>query len=460
MGAALVLIATGGTLLLLHPALGLYALAFAIPFGSLRQLSVGGVSVGATDALVAGVGVAWLARMLVHGKLRLPRAPLTLPLSLYLAALAISLLPAPQIAPAAKEVAKWTQVLLVYLLVAGELGRRERVAALLAAALLAAGLAQGLLGIYQFMRQVGPPAFVLFGRYMRAHGTFLQPNPYGGYLGLLLPLAYSLVLALWPGTSSAAGQRRTGWVALWALAGLASGIMGAALLMSWSRGALLGLFAGLGLVATARLRRAWPVLASAILILALVAPAVPGLLPQGFVSRLTDSFVYVGMDLTAVEITDDNFAVIERMAHWAAAWRMFESSPWLGVGTGQYAVAYEAVAIPRWDDPLGHAHNYYLNTLAETGLLGLGAYLVLMLAALVTVWRAARHARGLGLGLALGALGMWGHLTAHSAFDNLYVHGMYLLVAMLLGMATGLPQGPTRREDGPVLSPKARGPSV
>ena len=62
----------------------------------------------------------------------------------------------------------------------------------LALGLLTGGALQGLLGIYQFLFGVGPEGFLLFGRYMRAHGTFLQPNPYGGYLGLLLPLAYGV----------------------------------------------------------------------------------------------------------------------------------------------------------------------------------------------------------------------------------------------------------------------------
>jgi acyl dehydratase len=38
----------------------------------------------------------------------------------------------------------------------------------------------------------------------------------------------------------------------------------------------------------------------------------------------------------------------------------------------------------------------------------------------------------------LAALGMWGHLMAHNLFDNLYVHGMYLLVAIMLGLAVAM----------------------
>ena len=51
--------------------------------------------------------------------------------------------------------------------------------------------------------------------------------------------------------------------------------------------------------------------------------------------------------------------------------------PWLGVGFGNYGAAYEEYALINWPDPLGHAHNYYLNLVAEIGFIGLGAYLLL-----------------------------------------------------------------------------------
>jgi len=145
-----------------------------------------------------------------------------------------------------------------------------------------------------------------------------------------------------------------------------------------------------------------------------------------------------------VEVTDANFAVVERAAHWLAAWRMFSEQPWIGVGTGQYAVVYRSVSVPRWQDPLGHAHNYYLNILAEGGLVGLAAYLFAMGTALVTCWGAVRRATGWERGIAIGALGMVGHLLAHSVVDNLYVHEMYLVVGMVLGMVASL-----RRDDTP-----------
>ncbi|MFH1085472.1 MAG: hypothetical protein V1772_06895, partial [Chloroflexota bacterium] len=49
--------------------------------------------------------------------------------------------------------------------------------------------------------------------------------------------------------------------------------------------------------------------------------------------------------------------------------------------------------------------------------------------------------RGWERALALGALGMLGHLLAHNLVDNLYVHGMYLLVALVLGLVSGMDFG-------------------
>jgi O-antigen ligase len=271
---------------------------------------------------------------------------------------------------------------------------------------------------------------------MRAHGTFAQPNPYGGYLGMLIPLAFATLVVRWRTLTSGAASFTVKWSArlLWLLALMALGAMAAGLVMSWSRGALLGALAGISLVVLALARRTWPLLLALALVALLLTPIWQPLVPGDYLSRLDDTTAYLGQDLDLVEIDDANFAVIERLAHWQAAWRMFSRSPWTGVGIGQYATAYPAVALARWQDPLGHAHNYYLHMLAESGVLGLVAYLGLLMAAMNVAWRQARHAVGWPRVLGLGALGMLGHLITHSTVDNLYVHDMYLLVAIILGM--------------------------
>jgi putative inorganic carbon (HCO3(-)) transporter len=434
--------------LLMRPAVALYALAFAVPFGSLRELHVGGLTVGASELLVMALVSVWFLRMAATRQVQLTRSRLTLGILCYLAALLIALWPATSMTLAFKELAKWGEFLLVYLFVASTLTPGET--KMVAASLLLAGALEGLQGIYQFLFQVGPEGFILNGRYMRAYGHFLQPNPFGGYMGLLLPLAYVLALGYWP-EAARAWRRREGWASvgpmlLWALAVIAAVIMGAALLMSWSRGALLGLAAGLACVALALGRRVWLALLPLALVGLLLGPMLLERVPTDLIDRMAEALRYTaGTELAAVEITDANFAIIERLAHWNAAWRMFDSNPWLGAGAGQYSVAYPAVALPRWQDPLGHAHNYYLNTLAEGGLVGLAGYLAFLLTAGVVVWRQARRGQGWGRMVALAALGMLGHLAAHSVVDNLYVHEMYLIVAILLGLvAATLRQGATQ----------------
>jgi O-antigen ligase len=135
-----------------------------------------------------------------------------------------------------------------------------------------------------------------------------------------------------------------------------------------------------------------------------------------------------------VEVTDANFAVVERMAHWQAGWQMWSEHPWRGVGMGNYAPVYPAYHIPPWEEPLGHAHNYYLNVAAETGLVGLLAYLLLWGAAFWQALRATRQSAGWERAAAIGVLGVLVHLSVHNLFDNLFVHNMYAHVAVLLAL--------------------------
>src|SRR2546430_1151113 len=70
--------------------------------------------------------------------------------------------------------------------------RRRRQVRTLLGLLMLGGLAESLLGAVQFLFQIGPPSFAV-GRFLRAYGTFGQPNPYGGYLAMVLPIAVAIV---------------------------------------------------------------------------------------------------------------------------------------------------------------------------------------------------------------------------------------------------------------------------
>src|SRR5262249_39840631 len=133
-----------------------------------------------------------------------------------------------------------------------------------------------------------------------------------------------------------------------------------------------------------------------------------------------------------------NYAVLERLAHWQAAVGMMNDNPWLGVGFGAYEVAYPRYALMNWPMALGHAHNYYLNLLAETGVVGFGGYVIAWAAIFMITVRPRNRQRGLNRGLALGILGAFTHLMLHSLFDKLYVDNMSLHIGVMLGLIGGL----------------------
>jgi putative inorganic carbon (HCO3(-)) transporter len=430
---------------LIRPEVGLYLLIIAVPFGSVREIAISGFTVGAAEALVGLVLAGWLAKMIAAREVKTIHPPLLLPLLIFLGAILLSLTGALSLKYSFKEILKWLEVLGIYLFVANVIEKEQaKIAVLL---MLLAGIGQALLGFYQFLGRVGPGAFVVLGRFVRAYGTFEQPNPYGGYLGLVLPLSYGVLL----GTRTP-GIRKlvNSWVRhestipestnlpipslLLAILGLTT--MGTALIMSWSRGAWLGFAAAFIIMNLAHSRRAAVLFALLCLLVAsvLLLGSIQ-VLPQTILQRLTDFLPYLHVfDVRGVKLTDANYAVVERMAHWQAAWGMFSDRPWLGVGIGNYEPVYPAYSLPGWTEPLGHAHNYYLNIAAEAGLIGLGAYLVLWGAAFWQAWKVVRTTQGYWQGVAAGILGILTHLSVHNLFDNLHVHNMYLHVAILLGL--------------------------
>jgi putative inorganic carbon (HCO3(-)) transporter len=441
------LIVAGGIVVvttLVRPEVALYLLVVAVPFGSVREINLGGMTVGAAEALIGLALTAWLAQMIAQRKVAPTLPSLTLPLLLFLGAGLLSLPGALSLRYSLKEMVKWTEVLGLYVFTANVLDRER--ARVLIWVVLFTGAAAALHGWYQFFTRSGPEGFLLFGRFMRAYGTFEQPNPYAGYLALIAPLALSLALEGWPFDRRGLGDCLVGAASL--------GVMAIAIGMSWSRGAWIGFAAAAAAVSVVRSRRAAVAFAALVVVaaLALILGSFQ-LLPDVLTQRLTDFLPYLRpFDVRGVEVTDANFAVVERMAHWQAGWQMWVEHPWRGVGFGNYEPIYPAYYIPPWEEPLGHAHNYYLNIAAETGLVGLLAYLVLWGAAFWQTIKVMRQTTGWEKAVAVGVLGVLVHLSVHNFFDNLFVHNMYAHVAVLLALLPVLTNAAVDRQEAAAAS--------
>jgi O-antigen ligase len=312
--------------------------------------------------------------------------------------------------------------------------------------LLLAGLSQAAVGIWQFgLRGTGPEHFEILGRFYRAYGTFEQPNPFGGFMNLSILLALGVVAnGEWLGNR---GERRKSAPrsSLFALrpslflllfVGICLIGTAAALVMSWSRGAWLGLAGGTAVFILFWPRQRWQGVGLLLLAaLLLWAGLTLNLLPATVAERITNfrEDVVFG-DARGIDINDANYAVIERLAHWQAALDMARDHFWLGVGFGNYEPAYREYALINWPFPLGHAHNYYLNLLAETGIGGLLAYGGVWAAVFWQAIRLLYWLDNLPRAIALGLLAAFAALTVHHMVDKLYVNNIYIHLGAMLGL--------------------------
>jgi putative inorganic carbon (hco3(-)) transporter len=373
----------------------------------------------------------WLARGLAQRRIVIPRIGLLLPLSLYISVSLFSLLSAISLEEGLREALKWIEIALGMVILVSE-AQRGRVGWIIAAVLMA-GIIQAALGIWQFQfRGTGPEHFRILGDHYRAYGTFEQPNPYGGFLGLIWPIAVGLAIGVVSTRHKAKSRLLTAFCLL-----LTAFFILAALYLSFSRGAWLGAAVAAVVIAIALPRRLSLGIGLVVVGLAFGwGLARTGLLPASVTARFADIAAPLATvtDVRGVNINDANFAIVERLAHWQAAQAMAQAKPWLGVGMGNYAAAYPAFRLLNWEHPLGHAHMIYLNVLAETGVLGLMTYVILWIAIIGLTIRVANRAAGLPRGLALGLLGAWAHFSAHQIVDHLYVNNLHFLIAALLAL--------------------------
>lgn len=448
-----------------RPRVALYLLPFAIPWGSLDTINVG-LSLTSADILVLLLIGSWLLsfplRPLVTRATRavtlvgpldheeapaVPRYLIASMLLLFLTML-LSMIDTQNITSSIKELSKWLEFLAVILLGSQYLRTRRQIWTLVIIACLA-GVSQALYGYVQYFFNIGPQAFVRDAG-LRVYGTFGQPNPYAGYINMSLAIVIALMLL---------GRN-------WAtriLAGMAVVLLGAVEYLSQSRGGEIAITVAILFIITVGMPRLRKLIAAgAIGALAVIAAYLGGIVPERLLLPILRILGLIQISFTSPSSQD--FSTAERLAHWIAGIGMFTDHPFTGVGIGNYGDAYAKYHITIFVNSLGHAHNYYINMAAETGFLGLTAFLLFLLSTFVAGGRAyrsiskqynrlktrwmnpqsattateTRETQGL-LGyltndraLAIGLLAALLSVCTHNLVDNLYVHSMTILFALLL----------------------------
>ncbi len=299
----------------------------------------------------------------------------------------------------------------------------------------------GATGIYGFFTPQGSREFL---------GPYVNYNHFTGYLAMVFPLGLALVaVELQPDRRARhRGHGRARWV------GLALVVMLAAAFMSRSRGGIftLLLIMTLQLLVVLAIGGGWRINRF------MVAMVLGVLLLLGVASQITDwSRTLPRFQALFHHAPNENL----RWKLFGDVWRMSNRVPLTGTGLGTFAVAYPAFKTLDRQGLFAHAHNDYLELLAETGWPGLLLFLGFAAWVLGRGWGAVRTAlarRNRGdPALRRRALWLTGCLGGVLA---LLIHGLvefnlrvpanaltwFVLCGVTVGLAAGKPSPPP--EDG------------
>jgi putative inorganic carbon (hco3(-)) transporter len=307
------------------------------------------------------------------------------------------------------EVARTAKLYLLSLVVAGTVRNRQdlRVAII---ALLGSLALPTLVSVLQHRGAMYSEVFESTGRVV---GTLGWPNTLGAYVAVVMVFAFSLWMA---GTG---GRQR--WLA-WGI-GIAGMIP---LVLTSSRGAWIAFILAIGLSAILSYRFGW--LTSGrigqMALLGAGAGVVSLLLGQRLIQRLTETSLQQSQ-------------LVDRMALNEVAFNMVAAHPFLGVGTNtfvevmrDYDVAWVTYLFP---EPV---HNVFLLVAAETGVVGLGLFLLLVAAAFVGALKGARSRDRL---LSATSIGITSGLVVIVASNMVDVHlrtdAIFALFWLLIGMS-------------------------
>lgn len=184
----------------------------------------------------------------------------------------------------------------------------------------------------------------------RAVATLENPNMLGEYLILMIPIAVSMFIGRGEGL-----RRLSSFFCIAA--------MGVCLILTWSRGAWLGLIvAALVFLFMWHRRSVWIILAGIASV-----PFLPSILPASIISRFTS----IG------DMADSSTSY--RMYIWRASVNMIEDHILTGIGIGEGAwkrlyplYAYQGV------EAAPHSHNLFLQIWLELGLIGILVFIIFL----------------------------------------------------------------------------------
>jgi O-antigen ligase len=383
----------------MKPRLALHVWLLAIPLGEwLPATGVPGVN--GPDLLFLVLVVSWIVPRIVRGERLAIRTRIGMPLAVFIAVLLFSLLQADLFPPGGADYngvemlrTVWQSILGlgVYYVVANTVEHERQVRNLLIT--FGVGCTLGaLIALRQFLGA---------GENQRIGGALGDINDLGAYFAICVPVLVALVFA-----SGAFGRVQRLFV--WGSAAFSC----IGVLLPKSRGAIVAVACALGVLTKIVNTKAFVVF---LVILALSPLWAPGFVKDRMEETRVDS---LHAELTGDAADELDPAAGVRLEIWGIVMKAFVRSPIIGYGYG--TVPY--LTYGKLDRPFS-AHNLYVQTAGEQGILGLAVLFWL----LASCWRSGREllrlsSGGLERALAAGFIASLVALLVANVFGERFTH--------------------------------------
>lgn len=355
--------------------------------------------------------VAWPLKIALKGRLTWRLTPMDLPLFIYIAmAVFLFFVRSPVMGVAFEGLRVYVEYMLWFFVASNLLINKKQAYALLNW-LVFLGALIGLHGVYQYIVGVPIPQTWVdeaeAAVRTRVFSIVGSPNVLGSFFVLLIPINLSQLLI--------ADNRPKRYFNLICLIPMV-----ASLIFTYSRGAWLAAVVSLIIYA---LIYNWRLLLALIPVGYVAPKVVPGISTR--ISYLMSSTYLLSS------------AKAGRVARWSKAIEVWRNHPLTGEGFGRYGGAVAARNIPGSN----YVDNFYLKTLAETGIIGLASFILLLLVGIRCALSSCNRLtdsklRCLAVGIIAGLCGV----LVHNAVENIFeVPMMATYFWLLLGMLAALP---------------------
>lgn len=397
---------------------GFIAVATLLPFVAV-PVSLGPVKPTLVDFCLISVLIIWVFRLLADRREHLRSSGIDLPVLLFIGACITSFVLGTAYQTTTSDLRLFGELLSSIIFFFGVVNcvRDVQTVRRLMVGFVAGGAAAGSLGLVLYylpaatstallaaLSRLGYPAsdilqYIAGTTTQRAIGTSIDPNILGATLMMSGVVAVGLLA-----TPRSRGQK------LWVLVALAPILI--ALLLTYSRGSLIGFLVGCTVIASLRYRRLW--LIGGLIVVAVV---LSGQVAQSsFLTHLQ----------SGIEVKDQAAAM--RLGEYKDAFRLISEYPWFGVGFGE---------APNVDLYVG-VSSIYLLIAEQVGLIGLAIWIWAMASIIIRGLRQGLRARDELSTLAVSCLAALISALVAGLFDHHFVDMHFPHVVAMVWMIVGL----------------------